>query len=226
MMKKIFALILTVIMLISVGVTAFADYRSPVDGIKMVSGLNPVVRLLDGDKFEYIIYARDMQNMTNGDFTVYYAGNLSLVSFEETGDIDMYFYNDTDNTVLISYMYNESNQEAALKMFVLTFSYTGDVAYPDLKVTHLAGTYIKSVADVVVIDEREEPKPSFVVRGDVDLNGKVNAADARLALRKSAKLESLSDEQIRNADVNGDSLVTSTDARLILRFSAGIDKVL
>lgn len=226
MMKKIFALILTVIMLISVSVTTFADYRSPVDGVNLVSGLNPVVKLLDGDKIEYIIYARDMQNMTNGDFTVFYTENLSLVSFEETGNYDMCFYNDADSTVMISYMYNESNQESALKMFVLTFSYTGDVAYPDLKVTNMAGTYIKSVADVVVIDEREEPKPSSAVRGDVDLNGKVTAADARLALRKSAKIETFSDEQIKNADVNGDSLVTSTDARLILRFVAGIDKEL
>lgn len=226
MMKKIFAMILTVIMLISVSVTTFADYRSPVDGVNLVSGLNPVVKLLDGDKIEYIIYARDMQNMTNGDFTVFYTENLSLVSFEETGNYDMCFYNDADSTVMISYMYNESNQESALKMFVLTFSYTGDVAYPDLKVTNMAGTYIKSVADVVVIDEREEPKPSSAVRGDVDLNGKVTAADARLALRKSAKIETFSDEQIKNADVNGDSLVTSTDARLILRFVAGIDKEL
>ena len=230
-MKKIFAALLVVMMIFTMTVTGFAGFASPVDGIKMVTGLNPVVKYIDSNKFEYIIYARDMKNMTNGDFSIFYTENLTLLSFEETGGYDMCFYNDADNCVKISYMYNESNQDASLKMFVLTFSYTGNAVYPDLKVTNMAGTYIKKVADVVVINEGEydnepENKPSSAVKGDADLNGKVNAADARLALRKSAKLENLSSEQFRNADVNGDSIVSATDARLILRFSAGIDKVL
>ena len=231
-MKKIFAVILTGMMLFAMAVTGFAGFASPVDGIKMVTGLNPIVRYIDSNKFEYIIYARDMKNMTNGDFSIFYAENLTLLSFEETGGYDMCFYNDADNCVKISYMYNESNQEASLKMFVLTFSFTGNASYPDLKVTNMAGTYIKKVADVVVVNEdeydndTEVTNPTSEIKGDVDLNGKVNAADARLALRKSAKLENLTSEQIRNADINGDSIVSSTDARLILRFSAGIDKVL
>ncbi len=226
-MKKIFAVVLAMLMLFATAVTVFADYRGPVDGIKMVSGLNPVVKLLDGNKFEYIIYARDMENMTNGDFTVFYDENLSLVSFEETGNHDMCFYNDADCMVKISFMYNESNQENALKMFVLTFEYTDKAVYPELKVTNIAGTYIKSVAEIVVLDEREEPDLSFTVKkGDVDLNGKITAADARLALRKSAKIQNLSPEQMKNADVNSDGVVSATDARLILRFSAGIDKEL
>lgn len=223
-MKKIFAVILTVVMLFATAVTVFAGFGSPVDGIKMVTGLNPVVKHIDNNKFEYIIYARDMKNMTNGDFSIFYPENLTLLSFEETGNHDMCFYNDADNCVKISYMYNESNQENTLKMFVLTFSYTGNAVYPDLKVTNMAGTYIKNVADVVVLDDREETKPSFSIKGDVDLSGKVTAADARLALRKSAKLQNLSEAQMKNADVNGDSIVSATDARLILRFSAGIEK--
>lgn len=223
-MKKIFAVMLVFIMLFATAVTALANYREPVDGIKMVSGLNPVVKFLDGNKFEYMIYARDMEKMTNGDFTVSYAENLTLVSFEETGNYDMCFYNDADNAVKISFMYSESNQENALKMFVLTFSYTGKAVYPTLKVTNIAGTYIKSVAEVIVLNEREETPPVSTVKGDVDLNGKITAADVRLALRKSAKLENLSESQMKNADVNSDSLVTATDARLILRYTAGLIK--
>lgn len=225
-MKKIIAVILAVLMIFTTAVTVSADYRSPVDGIEMVPGLNPVVKLIDGNKFEYIIYARDMEKLTNGDFTVSYAENLSLVSFEETGNHDMCFYNNADNMVKISFMYNESNQETTLKMFVLTFEYTDKAVYPSLKVTNIAGTYIKSVADVVVLDEREQTPSVSTMKGDVDLNGKITAADARLALRKSAKLQTLSPEQMKNADVNGDLLVSATDARLILRFSAGIDKEL
>ena len=230
-MKKFFAVLLVVVMLFTMTVTGFAGFASPVDGIKMVTGLNPVVRYIDNNKFEYIIYARDMKNMTNGDFSIFYAENLTLLSFEETGGYDMCFYNDADNCIKISYLYNESNQEASLKMFVLTFSFTGNASYPDLKVTNMAGTYIKKVADVVVVNEDDynneaEKNPVSAVKGDVDLNGKVTAADARLALRKSAKLEDLSSDQFRNADVNGDSMVSSTDARLILRYAAGLSTVL
>ena len=225
-MKKIFAVILSVVMLFITAITAFAGFGSPVDGINMVTGLNPVVKYIDDNKFEYIIYARDMKNMTNGDFSIFYTENLTLLSLEETGNHDMCFYNDADNCVKLSYMYNESNQDAALKMFVLTFSYTGNAVYPDLQVTNMAGTYIKNVAEVIVIGETEKPLPLPSVKGDADLNRKVTAADARLALRHSAKLETLSGEKFRNADVNGDSIVSATDARLILRFSAGIDKVL
>lgn len=222
-MRKIFAGILAVVMLFTTGVTVFANYTEPVDGIKMVSGVNPVVKLIDDNKFEYIIYARDMKNMTNGDFTVSYAENLSLVSFEETGNHDMCFYNDADNTIKISFLYNENNQETTVKMFVLTFEYTDKAVYPSLKVTNIAGTFIKSVAPVVVVDETEDTDSS-PKKGDVDLNGKITAADARLALRKSAKLQNLSQVQMKNADVNGDSVVSATDARLILRYAAGLIK--
>lgn len=56
--------------------------------------------------------------------------------------------------------------------------------------------------------------------GDVNLDGKVNAADARLALRASAKLAKLNKTQNWNADINKDGKVTATDARAILRLSA------
>lgn len=55
---------------------------------------------------------------------------------------------------------------------------------------------------------------------DVSADGKVTAADARLALRASANLETLSDVFLLAADVNGDGSVSAADARLILRKSA------
>ena len=192
----------------------------------MVSGLNPVVKFLDGNKFEYMIYARDMDKMTNGDFTVSYAENLTLVSFEETGNHDMCFYNDMGDCVKISFMYNESNTDKALKMFVLTFSYTGKVSYPTLKVTNIAGTFIKSVADVVVLEEeKEEIPPEYTVKGDVDLSGKITAADARLALRASVGLERYKTDSCcyKAADVNKAG-ITAYAARLILRASVGLEQ--
>lgn len=58
---------------------------------------------------------------------------------------------------------------------------------------------------------------------DVDGNGKISAADARLALRASAGLESLSIFAQSAADVDGNGKITAADARKILRKSAGLE---
>lgn len=66
------------------------------------------------------------------------------------------------------------------------------------------------------------PKP-VQFYGDVNLDGKITAADARLALRAAAKLEVLSEEQLVNADVIPDGTIKANDARLILRVSAQLE---
>ncbi len=67
-------------------------------------------------------------------------------------------------------------------------------------------------------------KMQICVKGDVNCDGKITAADARLVLRRSAKLEQFSDNmQVYAADMNDVNGVTSYDARLILRKAAGLD---
>lgn len=63
----------------------------------------------------------------------------------------------------------------------------------------------------------------FIRAGDVNGDGKVNAADARLVLRASASLETLTDEQKVVAEVTGDNKISAADARLILRAAANLD---
>lgn len=61
--------------------------------------------------------------------------------------------------------------------------------------------------------------------GDINLDGKVTPADARLALRISARLENYPEAgtvEFMNADVNGDGVITAADARIILRVTAGV----
>lgn len=67
---------------------------------------------------------------------------------------------------------------------------------------------------------------SSVLRGDADGSGKVTAADARLALRISAKLETGTPAQISACDLNSDGKVTASEARAILRYAAKLDAVL
>ena len=77
------------------------------------------------------------------------------------------------------------------------------------------------------LEERAIPKltPSYML-GDINGDKKVTAADARIALRISAKLEKLEDQKVpvlAAADVNGDGKVTAKDARTILRVSARLE---
>lgn len=64
---------------------------------------------------------------------------------------------------------------------------------------------------------------SAAAAGDVDGNGSVTAADARLALRASVNLEKLTAAQTKAADIDGKAGVTAADARLILRASVGLE---
>lgn len=72
------------------------------------------------------------------------------------------------------------------------------------------------------VDRLDPPTVTFDC-GDIDGNGEITSADARLALRASVGLETLSAEAGQAADVDGDEKVTSADARLILRYSVGLE---
>lgn len=67
-----------------------------------------------------------------------------------------------------------------------------------------------------------KPGPKYE-QGDVNMDGKVTAADARLALRISASLEKVTDEILEIGDMTGDNKLTAADARKILRKSAKLD---
>lgn len=223
-MKKISSLILCLAILFALCTAASASFRDPVDGILMSPGLNPVVMHLDDTHFQYALYARDMDKMTNGDFSIHYSENTTLISVEETGNYDMCSVYDSGSQVNVSFMYEEYNESDAVKLFVLTFECVGEVEYPTVEITHLAGTFIKKVADVVVVEyDGEQDLSASTVPGDADLSGYITAADARLVLRYSSKLETLSEQQLKNSDANKDGKVNASDARLILRVAAGLD---
>ena len=62
----------------------------------------------------------------------------------------------------------------------------------------------------------------IVVLGDVDGNGEINVADARLALRQAVSLENLNGVYLFAGKVGGDSVGVS-EARKILRVAVGLD---
>ncbi len=64
-----------------------------------------------------------------------------------------------------------------------------------------------------------------ITKGDIDCDGRITAADARLALRASVGLEKFSEAQTLAADVDNNKSVTAADARTILRVSVGLEKL-
>jgi len=62
-----------------------------------------------------------------------------------------------------------------------------------------------------------------VLYGDVNLDGKITAADATMVLRYIVGLEELSDIQKRAADVTADGEITAADATMILRYIVGLE---
>lgn len=69
-------------------------------------------------------------------------------------------------------------------------------------------------------DPNEKPDAKL---GDIDMNGKITAADARILLRYTAKLTDLTAAQKKLSDVNKDGKITAADARLVLRVSAKLE---
>ena len=67
---------------------------------------------------------------------------------------------------------------------------------------------------------------TVILLGDLDSNGKVTAADARLILRISAKLDSPSDTVRLAADLDSNTKVTAKEARSALRFSARLQNTI
>ncbi len=72
-------------------------------------------------------------------------------------------------------------------------------------------------------EETTTQPPVTTLIGDLNGDGKITAADARIALRIAAKLDAGTPEQMTAADMNGDGKVNAADARLILRKSAKLD---
>ncbi len=72
---------------------------------------------------------------------------------------------------------------------------------------------------------KEKPLGKTYFAGDADIDNSVTSADARLVLRASVGLETLSDVQKKIADIDKDNTVTSSDARMILRASVNLEEL-
>ena len=131
------------------------------------------------------------------------------------------------NEIVIQSKENEINintlkNNDAFKQAVKNSKYTLADSYgKELAADALAGTgcIVKLYDAESALTEMKQ----IVVQGDVNGDGQITAADARLALRVSAELESIAGVYAIAADVNCDDEITAADARNILRKSAELE---
>lgn len=89
---------------------------------------------------------------------------------------------------------------------------------------HLSGTVVYKNGETAELKSVTGTSAAEVYQlGDVDGNGKIDAGDARLALRASAKLENLSDAGFVAADIDSDDNISAEEARTILRVGAKLE---
>lgn len=95
------------------------------------------------------------------------------------------------------------------------------------KTIKISGTGELSSAkgDFVTVNLQYVPETPEYTLGDVDNDGSITAADARLALRASVGLEMFNELQTLAADTDKNKEITAADARMILRASVGLEKL-
>ncbi len=164
-------------------------------------------------------------------------------SYKNTNSVSLNFYIDSNGNAYVTYsvaIKETSTQKAEAEVYIekklfgpfwqtLNVEYTDSfyehhhVGSFDFKVTE-NGTY-RAVLNVHSGEDDIELKTvcdyeKGKLIGDVNSDGRITAADARLVLRYSARLEGDSVDIRRHGDLNNDGKVTAYDARLLLKISA------
>ena len=105
------------------------------------------------------------------------------------------------------------------------YTFTGWFTSPSGKTQITSNSLIGS--NLTLFAHWEQKPVSNRKPGDVNNDGKVTAADARLALRKAVGLESYAEgsPEFLACDVDGNGKVTAADARKILRAAVGLEEL-
>lgn len=129
------------------------------------------------------------------------------------------------------YFYSFYIYKDDVKVYSGTFSTANTVSFtPDSKGTYKASVTVKdsdnNTAELFSNDVICVGDEINFVRGDTDGDGIVTAKDARIALRVSALMETITGKNFVCADVDKNGKITSADARKILRKAANLDDLI
>lgn len=126
------------------------------------------------------------------------------------------FYNSSSNLEQVIVPYSVT--EFGTNCFLLYTDSNGDAVYPEIVIYE----------DSPVQEYLDEEGIEYTVRnypGDVDFDGSITLADARLTMRSALSIDGFySDYAFDAADADGDGEVTTTDARMILRMALGVSE--
>lgn len=204
MKKKIIALIMSVVLCFSLTVPAFAEEDAAA-----------------GFDLESILSSEILQELLSSD------GMVDLTSII----IDLVVTMNPEN---IQAMGQEKMQQLVASLVESVSDYisllTGNMdlvfTYDPVKIFgNLFDLDTESLTTKNPEDTTAHPDEMVISTGDVDGDGRVTAADARLILRRSARLVTFTMEQDALADIDKDGKVTATDARIVLRYCAGLGEL-
>lgn len=155
--------------------------------------------------------------LLNSDKSITYRGDtVTWTASVSENAAEKYFYS--------FYIYRNGE-----KIYNGTFSSVNTISYsPDIDGTYKATVEIRDdenrittveSADVFCLTDRSD-----ILYGDSNGDGKVNSSDARITLRVSAAMETITGKNFISADVDKNGKITANDARKILRISTGLDR--
>lgn len=147
------------------------------------------------------------------------------------------FVQDTPNPptkrMIIAYIdLNPQPLQGSGSLFLLNFKVRGQPGQDsplDLKefITNVGGSSIQDISDpgedvpLKLTDgvfSVKEPDASYI-RGDIDGDGVVRAADAALALRLATRTRAATAQELAAGDVNGDGVISAADSSMILYYA-------
>lgn len=193
--------------------------------IELRPSYNPV-----RNQFAVQLVLLDAEGSYSGNFSMKYDGEIfTYVDADEKELANGYVVagDPVDNIVTCSYAVSAAieKEDCDENRDLLLTTFYFDVSRKNLKDTVVSAgaayfyengsqTFIEPVS--LDLDEK-----FFLLLGDADNNGYINAADARIILRIAAMLEHVTDEDMfARCDVDCDGKITAVDARLVLRATA------
>ena len=148
--------------------------------------------------------------------------DVTMLSLKDNSSL---YFNETRTYVL------GADPESTVEKILNEFNYPGHILVSDIKLNTLENYDTVGTGCFVFLVKYNEDTQKYdpidtmciIVRGDVNGDGGITAADARIVLRAAANLESLNAAYTTAADLTGDGKLTAAEARRILRVASKID---
>ena len=204
-MKRILSIILVMLLLLSAGITVFAENVSDIEDPVAGGGPEDLPQITP----DWIV----LQNVSVTFYILAGRADVSYTVSSKSPKIEVkieIYKNGLFPKTVTERVFTSQN-----KNFVsgsLTVPITEDGTYT-AKITFISGS------DKKILKNEYTYRASDCL-GDVNFNGKIQADDARRILRYAAKIDRINNEMKSVCDVDSNGHVNAADARIVLRCAA------